>query len=911
MRRRTFLSALAAVAGSSAAGVRFTDTTSASSGQLPELAFYSTSSMVNENGGALTDDYYVPVWAEDTAENNDEDGVGDAYVYGDDERIPLVAADWNVVGFGSMLVTDADANWQTGNEEFVLNVWDDALGGSGTVLWDESHGQYYDLSRFSAFESYAEDNGYTVTATDALASDLSGADAAVITSPANTFASDDLSALGDFVADGGWLFLHDQSDYGNYDETSNLNDIAGYLDLGFRFNDDQVTDQIRNAGEPYQPATEQFVADFDYFGDREGLGLDPEETYAVTVEEVLDGDTVKVTFDDGTTENVRILGTDTAETASNSQFERVQEWEGIQDTDYLEARADDATQFGKDELTVGGTVDLVFDDNEPVRDVFDRILGYLYYDNTGDGSRDTNYNYQLVKEGHARVYDSSFAMHSEFLDAERTARANGTQIWAKSDPDASEEIRDDPVEELFFPKTASVRTTGGGLGDSRVPVYAESSATQTLDGGHDYGDGDLPLVGIDDESGVAVVGAPFVDESYEQAEDYDADTSGYGNYPFLTNLVDYLADPSGDVLVDGGHGQFGAPYGLSAEDAAYYLRYLEGQDIGLEGVNDLTAENLDRGRALVVTTPAEAFTADEIDAVSSFADSGGAVVLLGSANASADARSNLNDLAAELGTDLRLNADRVTDDTSNVNDDETVPATAAFDTSFPLFDAYTSDTGPDYSVSITEIQEDGETTTDEYVEIRNDDTASLDMTGWTLEDEAGNAYEFPEDFSLDAGATVRVHTGDGTDSDTDLYWGRGSPVWNNDGDTATLYDDSGTLAAERTYPTESSDCGETICIAEVNEDGSPQNEEWVDFENTSSSDQDMTGWSVEDEAGYTYQFPDGFALDAGATVRLHTGEGTDSDTDLYWGSGSYIWNDGGDTVFLYDDSDALHSEYSY
>ncbi|USZ67543.1 lamin tail domain-containing protein [Halorussus salilacus] len=911
MRRRTFLTALATAAGSSAAGIRLTGRTEASSGEISELAFYSTSSLVNANYGPLTDEYYVPVWAEDTAANSDEDGNDDAYLYADDESIPLVAVDWNVVGFGSMLVNDGDASWQYGNEEFVLNVWDDALGGSGTVLWDEGHGQYYDLASFSEFESYAEDNGYTVESTSSLASDLADADAAVVTSPSEAFTSEELGALGDFVDEGGWLFLHDQSDYGDYDETANLNDIPGYLDLAFRFNDDQVADEYRNASGAYEPVTDVFDDDFDYFGDREGLGLDPEETYAVTVEDVIDGDTVKVTFDDGTTENIRILGTDTPETSSNSQYERPQEWEGISDEEYLQARADEATQFGKDELDVGSTVDLVFDDNEPVRDVYDRILGYLYYDATGDGSRDANYNYRLVEEGHARVYDSSFAKHAEFIDAERAARADGVQVWEESDPDGSPEIRDNPVDDLFFPQTASVRTSTGGIDDSRVPVYAESSATQELDGGHDYGDGELPLVGVDEDANVAVVGAPLVDESYEEAEGYDTDTSSYGNYPFFTNLVDYLSEVEGDVLVDGGHGQFGADYGVAAEDAAYYMRYLEGQDIGLEGINELTADRLSRGRALVVTTPPESFTASEVDAVQSFVDDGGAVVLVGSGATPPEARENANDLAAELGTDLRVNADRVVDDSNSVGTSADVPETTAFDDSFPLFDAYTPGTANDYDVSITDIQEDGEDSLDEYVDIRNDGDADLEMTGWTLEDEADYTYEFPDGFTLGAGETVRVHTGDGEDTDTDLYWGMGIPVWNNDGDTAYLYDDAGNLADELTYPTESDACGDVVCVSEVSPEGDTLNEEWVEFENGSSSDQEMTGWTVEDEADYTYEFPDGFTLDAGATVRLHTGSGTDSDTDLYWGSGNYVWNDGGDTVFVYDDSGSLHVERSY
>jgi len=66
---------------------------------------------------------------------------------------------------------------------------------------------------------------------------------------------------------------------------------------------------------------------------------------------------------------------------------------------------------------------------------------------------------------------------------------------------------------------------------------------------------------------------------------------------------------------------------------------------------------------------------------------------------------------------------------------------------------------------------------------------------------------------------------------------------------------------------------------------------------------------IRDDVGKTYTFPDGYTLGAGETVTLHTGSGTDSDTDLYWGSGSPIWNNGGDTVTVRNsDGDIVRQE---
>ncbi|WP_255197754.1 lamin tail domain-containing protein [Halorarius litoreus] len=94
-----------------------------------------------------------------------------------------------------------------------------------------------------------------------------------------------------------------------------------------------------------------------------------------------------------------------------------------------------------------------------------------------------------------------------------------------------------------------------------------------------------------------------------------------------------------------------------------------------------------------------------------------------------------------------------------------------------------------------------------------------------------------------------------------------------------------------------------LALVQVNADAEGDdrenlNDEYVVFENTGSGALDLSGWTVMDAAGAEYTFPDGYSLAAGATVTLHTGSGTDSASDLYWGSGSPVWNNGGDTVIV-------------
>lgn len=93
---------------------------------------------------------------------------------------------------------------------------------------------------------------------------------------------------------------------------------------------------------------------------------------------------------------------------------------------------------------------------------------------------------------------------------------------------------------------------------------------------------------------------------------------------------------------------------------------------------------------------------------------------------------------------------------------------------------------------------DGDNLNDEYVTLTNTGDTELDLEGWTLSDAAGHAYEFG-DVTLAPGDSITVHTGSGTDTETDVYWGSKRPVWNNDGDTVVVQNASGSVVAETSY----------------------------------------------------------------------------------------------------------------
>ncbi|WP_276300991.1 lamin tail domain-containing protein [Halorussus lipolyticus] len=88
---------------------------------------------------------------------------------------------------------------------------------------------------------------------------------------------------------------------------------------------------------------------------------------------------------------------------------------------------------------------------------------------------------------------------------------------------------------------------------------------------------------------------------------------------------------------------------------------------------------------------------------------------------------------------------------------------------------------------------------DEYVVFRNAGNQSLDLSGWTVSDEADHRYTFPAGTTLTPGETLTLRTGRGADGGGDYYWGAERPVWNNAGDTIFVRDADGLLVLEVEY----------------------------------------------------------------------------------------------------------------
>lgn len=78
----------------------------------------------------------------------------------------------------------------------------------------------------------------------------------------------------------------------------------------------------------------------------------------------------------------------------------------------------------------------------------------------------------------------------------------------------------------------------------------------------------------------------------------------------------------------------------------------------------------------------------------------------------------------------------------------------------------------------------------QWVDLTNGSRRAMNLDDWTLSDRDGHTYTFPH-VRLEGRATVRVHTGAGKDTKTDLYQDRRTRVWDVNADTATLRDARG------------------------------------------------------------------------------------------------------------------------
>ena len=103
-----------------------------------------------------------------------------------------------------------------------------------------------------------------------------------------------------------------------------------------------------------------------------------------------------------------------------------------------------------------------------------------------------------------------------------------------------------------------------------------------------------------------------------------------------------------------------------------------------------------------------------------------------------------------------------------------------------------------------------------------------------------------------------------------------------------------------------------VVIVDIFYDGSGHQEpdEHVDIRNDDTQPIQLNGWTLRDEANHVYTFPN-FIMEPGQACRIYTNEYHPEWCGFNYGSGSAIWNNGGDCAYLRDGVGTLIDTYCY
>ena len=104
---------------------------------------------------------------------------------------------------------------------------------------------------------------------------------------------------------------------------------------------------------------------------------------------------------------------------------------------------------------------------------------------------------------------------------------------------------------------------------------------------------------------------------------------------------------------------------------------------------------------------------------------------------------------------------------------------------------------------ITEINYHGEvkrTQSDEYIEVRNQGIAPVDISGWQVtSDGRKDKFTFPKGTVLNACQSFRVYTNEVHSETGGFSFGSKKAIWNDKGDVGKLFDAKGNKVSKVSY----------------------------------------------------------------------------------------------------------------
>ncbi len=141
------------------------------------------------------------------------------------------------------------------------------------------------------------------------------------------------------------------------------------------------------------------------------------QSFEAVVQNVVDGDTIKILFASSTLTTIRLIGIDTPETVDPRKP--------------VQCFGKEASAKAK-ELLLGKKVRIELDSTQGTKDKYGRTLAYVYREADASAKGELFFNKYMIEQGYAHeyTYDMPYKYQAEFKLAERSARESGLGLWA-------------------------------------------------------------------------------------------------------------------------------------------------------------------------------------------------------------------------------------------------------------------------------------------------------------------------------------------------------------------------------------------------------------------------------------------------------------------------------------------------